>query len=255
MLVRRRAVQQSNRRTGRVATQVVDGQQRSADDSLSQEDALPRKQGGIGRFAKLGEQLLVRKRGPRRVGAERDIKDRRVFRKARAAAQDLLKGQIVGPDKCQPVVKSTELALEFTTPEPAEWSRPHQHEHLRGLRPQLENGLDGARILVVDRDSGFLVSKRRVIEKPLIDGREQEGRIGKKLLPILARKHGRGAGDSHDEVRLGTIREGGADVVDHRLFWRADKPCWSHHDLHDVHRLGSAPVQFDAEVAGELVHR
>jgi hypothetical protein len=43
-----------------------------------------------------------------------------VFRKTRAAAQDLLEGQIVGPHKCQPVVKSTELALECTAPEPAE---------------------------------------------------------------------------------------------------------------------------------------
>ena len=178
-----------------------------------------------------------------------------MFRKARAAAQDLLKGQIVGPDKCQPVVKSTELALELTTPEPAEWARPHHHEHLPGLGQQLENGLDGARKLVVDRDSGFVVSKRSVIEKPSIDGREQDRRVGKELLSIFAREDRGRAGDRDDQVRLRTVNEGGSDVVDHRLFWRADKPCWPHHDLHDVHRLRRALVQFDAEVAGELVHR
>ena len=89
----------------------------------------------------------------------------------------------------------------------------------------------------------------------LIDGREQERRVGKELLSILAREDRGGAGDRDDQVRLGTIGEGGSDVVDDRLFWRADKPCRTHDDLDDVHGLLGALVQFDAEVAGELVHR
>ena len=68
-----------------------------------------RKQGRIGRGVKVGEHSLVRIRRPRRVRAEGDIEDRRVVWQARTAAQDLRKGQIVGPDKCQPVVKSLEL--------------------------------------------------------------------------------------------------------------------------------------------------
>ena len=152
-------------------------------------------------------------------------------------------------------MKSTELALELTTPEPAEWARPHHHEYLRGLGPQLEDGLEGARKLVVDRDCGLLVSKRSVSEKPPIDGREQDRRVGKELLSISARE-GRGrAGDRDDQIRLRTVKEGGSDVVDHHVFWRADKACWPHHDLHDVHSLRRAPDQFDAEVAGELVNR
>ena len=70
-----------------------------------------------------------------------------------------------------------------------------------------------------------------------IDGREQERRVGKELLSILAREDRGRAGDRDDQVRLGTIDEGGSDVVDDRLFWRGDKPCRPHHDLHDVHRL------------------
>ena len=87
--------------------QIVDGHQRSADNAGAEVHALRRKQGRIGRGVKFGEHSLVRIRRPRRVRAERQIEDRRVVWQARTAAQDLRKGQIVGPDKCQPVVKST----------------------------------------------------------------------------------------------------------------------------------------------------
>ena len=107
--------------------------------------------------------------------------------------------------------------------------------------------------IVDDRDGGLVLAKRRVAQISLIDGREQERRVGKELLSILAREYRRGAGDSHDEVRLGTIGEGGTDVVDDRLFRRADKPCRTHDDLNDVHGSLGALVQVDAEVAGEVV--
>ena len=110
-------------------------------------------------------------------------------------------------------------------------------------------------IVVDDRDSGLVVPEGGVTEIPLIDGREQDRRVGKELLPILAREDRGGAGDRDNQVRLGTIDEGGSDVVDHRLFWRADKPCWTHYDLDDVHGPLGALIQFDAEVGGELVHR
>ena len=165
------------------------------------------------------------------------------------AAQGFLNGQIVEPDKCQPVVKSPELVLELATPELADWSGPHHHEHLPGLGQQLQDVLDDARIVVDDRDSGLVVPERGVIEIPLIDGREQDRRVGKELLSILAREDRGGAGDRDNQVRLGTIDEGGSDVVDHRLFWRADKPCRTHDDLNDVHGPLGALVQFDAEVA------
>ena len=76
-----------------------------------------RKQGSIRRGVKVGEHSLVRIRPALRVRAEGEIEDRRVAWKARTAAQDLRKGQIVGPDECQPIVKSRELVLELSTPE------------------------------------------------------------------------------------------------------------------------------------------
>ena len=75
------------------------------------------------------------------------------------------------------------------------------------------------------------------------------------MLPILAREYRGWAGDRHNQVRLGTIDEGGSDVVDDRLFRRADKTCRTHDDLDDVHGLFGTAVQFDAEVAGEVVDR
>ena len=56
-------------------------------------------------------------------------------------------------------------------------------------------------IIVGDRDGGLVLGQRCVAQISLIDGREQERRVGKQLLPILAREHRRGAGDRHDEVR------------------------------------------------------
>ena len=72
-----------------------------------------RKQGSIRRGVKFGEYSLVRIRRSRGVGAEGEIENRRVLWKARTAAQDLRKGQIVGPDKCQAIVKSPELLVEL----------------------------------------------------------------------------------------------------------------------------------------------
>ena len=152
-------------------------------------------------------------------------------------------------------MKSLELLLELATPESAERSGPDHHEHLPGLGQQLQDVIDEPRKVVGDRDGGLVLAKRRVAEKSLIDGREQERRVGKELLSILAREYRRRAGDSHDEVWLRTIGEGGSDVVDDRLFRRADKPCRTHDDLNDVHRTAGALVQVDAEVAGEVVER
>ena len=83
---------------GRAATEVVNGHQRPADDSEPEEHALHAKQGSIRRGVKVGEHSLVRIRPALRVRAEGEIEDRRVAWEARTAAQDLRKGQIVGPD-------------------------------------------------------------------------------------------------------------------------------------------------------------
>ena len=161
-----------------------------------------RKQGGIRRGAKIGEHSLVRIRPALRVRAERDIEDRRVVWQAGTAAQDLRKGQLVGPDECQAIVKSRELLLELSTPELAERSGPHHHEHLPGLGQHLEDVIDESRKIVGDRDGGLVFPKRCVAQVSLVDGREQERCVGKELLSILARECRGGAGDRHDEVRL-----------------------------------------------------
>ena len=108
-----------------------------------------------------------------------------------------------------------------------------------------------ARIVVDDRNGHFVLAQRRVAKKSLIDGREQERGVGKELLSILAREDRRRAGDRHDELRLGTIGEGGSDVVDDRLFGCADEPCWSNDDLDDVHGSADALVEVCPEVGVE----
>ena len=110
-----------------------------------------------------------------------------------------------------------------------------------------------ARIIVDDSDGGFVVSERRIAEIPLIDGREQERRLGEELLPVLARENRRRAGDRNNQVRLGTIGERGSDVVDHRFFWRADKAGRTHDDLNDVHRAPARWSNSTRKLAGELV--
>mgnify|MGYP003694443325 CR=1 FL=1 len=97
-------------------------------------------------------------------------------------AQDLRKGQFLGPDERQPVVKSPELFVELLTPECAEQSGPHHHEHLLGLGQQLQDFLYQPSIIVEDRDGGLVLAKGRVPQKSLIDSGKQERRVGKELL-------------------------------------------------------------------------
>ena len=52
---------------------------------------------------------------------------------------------------------------------------------------------------------------------------------------------------------LGTIGEGGADVVDNRGFGRADEPRWSDDDLDDVQGSADALVEVYPEIGGEGV--
>ena len=80
------------------------------------------KHGRICRGMKFREHSVVRVGPSNRVAAEGEIEDRRMAGEAGTAAQDLRKGQIVGPDKRQPVVKSREFLLELYTPESGERS-------------------------------------------------------------------------------------------------------------------------------------
>ena len=135
----------------------------------------------------------------------------------------------------------------------AELSGPRDHEDLPGLGQHLEDVIDESRKIVGDRDGGLVLPKRCVAQISLVDGREQERRVGKELLSVLAREYRGGAGDRHDEVRLRAIGEGGSDEVDDRLFRRAHRPCRAHDDLNEVHRSFGALVQFDTKIRGEVV--
>ena len=150
-------------------------------------------------------------------------------------------------------MKSPELLLELSAPELADLSGPHHHEDLPGLGQQLQDDIDESRKIVGGRNGGLVLPKRCVAQVSLVDGREQERRVGKELLPVLAREDRGGAGDRHDEVRLRTIGERGYDEVDDRLFRRAHRPCRTHDDLNEVHRVSGPVVQFDMEIRGEVV--
>ena len=78
---------------------------------------------------------------------------------------------------------------------------------------------------------------------------------GKSCCRYLRAKTAAGPATATIRSGLGRVGEGGSDVVDDRLFGRADKPCRTDDDLDDVHGLSGTLVQFDAEVAGEVVHR
>ena len=171
------------------------------------------------------------------------IDDRRVGWKARDAAQDFWKRQLVGPDKCHAIAKSREPGLELPTPEPADGSGPDHHEDLPGLGEYAQDVIDQARKIVDDRDRSLVLAKWRAAEESLIHRGEQERRRREKLPPMLAREYSRGAADRHDEVRGRPIGVHGSDVVDDGLFGRADKPCRAHDDLNDVHGFPGALVQ------------
>ena len=173
--------------------------------------------------------------------------------KARDAAQDILKRQLVGPDKCHATAKSCELGLELSTPELADGSGPDHHEDLPGLGEYPQNVIDQARKIVDDRDRTLVLAKWALAEPSLIHRGEEERRPREKLPPMLAREYSRGAAGSHNEVRGRPIGIHGSDVVDDGLFGRADKPCRAHDDLNDVHGFPGSLVQAYAEVAGEVI--
>ena len=97
---------QSNGRRGGVATEVVKAQQRTADDSVAEHDALHSKYGRIRRGVQGVEHPLVRVHAAQRVDAKGEIEDRRVTRQARTAAQQIRQGEVVGPHERQPVLES-----------------------------------------------------------------------------------------------------------------------------------------------------
>ena len=117
----------------------------------------------------------------------------------------------------------------------------------------MQDVVDDSRKIVDDRDGSFILAQRRVAKISLIDSREQQRRIGKELLAILAREDRRRAGNRQDEVRRGTIGESGADVIDGRLFGCAGEPCRTDDDLNDVHGSARALVEVGSEVAGERI--
>src|SRR5205085_4072621 len=150
-------------------------------------------------------------------GEEADEENRRAAGQVRTAAQEIRKGQILEPDKCLPVVKSSKLLLELWTPEVSEDSGPHYHEHLPRLRQQLQDRLDEQREIVERWNGGLVVAQRRVEQESLIDRGEEQWRVGKQLLAKRPDEYCRGASDRDDQVRLRAIGVNGQNVVKHRL--------------------------------------
>src|SRR6186997_98087 len=119
-------------------------------------------------------------------------------------------------------------------PEPADLTRPQHHEQLLGPGEQLQDVVDESWKIVVDGDCGLVLAKWRAAEIPLIDGGEQEWRLWKKPLSMLAHEGRRGTGDTHDQVRPGAVCERGSDVVDDRRLRRRGKTRRPHDNLNDV---------------------
>ncbi len=204
---------------------------------------------------KVGEHALIGIRPALRVRAEGDIDDYGVAWKTRTVTQDLGERQIVRPDERQPFVKALELLLQLSMPELSHLPGPQHHEDLPGLGKQPQGVIDESGKIVDDRNGSLVLAERCIAKKSLIDGRQQERDVGKKLLSMPAREDRRRAGDSDNEIWFGTIGERRADVVDDCLIRRADESCRSDDDLNDVHRALGALVQVDAKVAGEVVDR
>ena len=251
----RRPGQDPNGGVGGVASHVVNVDQFPAHDATAEHHAVQPEDWRIRRGVEVGEHSRVRIRAAPPVRAQGEIQDRRVARKARTLAQDFRKGQTAGPDECQAILKSHEPRLELSTPERAALPGPHHDEHLFRLRQQLQNQIDDSRKIANDRDSGLVVSKRRVTQILLINRCQQERYVGKELLSIFARERRCGTSERDDEVRLGTIGERRSDVVDNRFFGSADKPCRANHDFDDIHGLPGPLAQVDAEVGGCVVVR
>ena len=101
--------------------------------------------------------------------------------KARDAAQDVFKRQLVGPDKCHAIAKSCEPDLELSTPELTDGSGPDHHEDLLRLGEYTQNVIDHAREIVDDRDRTLVLAQWRIAEESLVHRGEEERRFREKL--------------------------------------------------------------------------
>ena len=90
--------------------------------------------------------------------------------------------------------------------------------------------------IVDDRDGGLIFPKGRVTRVLLIDRRQQERRLRKNLLSVLARKCCRGTAHRHDEVRVGPVGELGPDIIHGGLFRSATTNPFDQDGLDDVRR-------------------
>ena len=66
--------------------------------------------------------------------------------------------------------------------------RSPRHENLPGLGQHLEDVIDGSWKIVVNGDGGVVAPKRCAAQISLVDGREQERRVGKEQLSVLVRE-------------------------------------------------------------------
>src|SRR5678815_2699478 len=71
---------------------------------------------------------------------------------------------------------------------------------------------------------------------------------------MLARENCRRTGESHNQVRLGMIGEGGSDVVNNRFLGSAHKPRWTDDNLNEVHGPARALVEIYAEIGSEGIN-
>ena len=210
--------------------------------------------GRIGSGVEVGDHPLVRIRGSRCVRAEDDIEDRRVRRQAcssgagspgreRSSDQTNVRRSRNRPN-CSSSWRRQNLPMR---PDPSTMNTCR----VWGSTCRMSSTTRGKSLRTATR--GFILAKRRAAQIALVDGREQERRVGEELLPILSGEDRGGAGDRHDEVRLPAIGEGRCDEVDDRLFRRAYEPFPAHDDLNEVHGLVGELVQFDTEIRREGV--
>ena len=108
-------------------------------------------------------------------------------------------------------------------------------------------------MIVGYRGGDFVLAQRRAAQVPLVDGREEERHVRKQLRSVSACEDRRGAGDRHDQVRLGTIHVGGSDEIDDRLFRCADESRGPHGDLNEIDRALDLLIHLHAEVGGEVI--
>ena len=194
------AFQDAQRHLDRVPAQIVNGDQRTADDAAAKLRAVQAKDRCVCSGMKLRQRTFLRQGNARGVPRQDRVEDHGMRRERARAFQYLRERHLVGPEKREPIFERLRQAAELSAPELLQWRRADHDEDVGRLRKHAQDVPDNGQRVVVVGDRRIIGRQRGMLHEASIHTGEDQRRCGKKLAPVLLGKCGCRSADGHDKV-------------------------------------------------------